>query len=340
MTAAKRINLALQGGGAHGAFTWGVLDRLLEDRRLDFEGISGTSAGALNGALLAYGMATGGREAARELLDRLWHRLAGSNVLSPLQPTWMDRWTGNRHLEGSPFYAGLDLMVRVMSPYQFNPLGLNPLRHALTGLVDFDVLRGLAAPRLYVSATNVTRGKLKVFSGDELSPECLVASTCLPFLFQAEEIGGEHYWDGGYMGNPTLYPLIHECRSADILVVQVTPLARPEVPTQTTAIVDRVNEISFNSTFLRELRAMELINRLIRGHKLSEAEAGVRAINLHMVAAAEEMAALGVSTKMNNDLAFLLELRGMGREAASAWLETSFDRVGVESTAELGNAFV
>ncbi|HYE50698.1 MAG TPA: patatin-like phospholipase family protein [Azospirillaceae bacterium] len=338
--ATKTVNLALQGGGSHGAFTWGVLDRILEDGRLGFEGISGTSAGAVNGALLAYGMLTDGREGARELLYRLWRRLAKTTVFSPLQPTLLDRWTGNPHLDHSPIYAGLDLMVRVMSPYQFNPLGLNPMRNIIQGLIDFEVLREAADTRLYVSATNVTRGTLKVFSRGELSAECLIASACLPFLVQAVEIDGEYYWDGGYMGNPTIYPLIHDCRASDVVVVQVTPIQRPELPTTPTAIVDRINEISFNSTFLRELRAMELVNRLVKSQKLTEEEAGVRAINLHMVSAADRMAALGTSSKLNGDWGFLTELRDLGRAAAQDWLDGTFERIGRESSVELGRQFV
>lgn len=332
------MNLALQGGGVHGAFTWGVLDRLLEDGRLDFEGVSGTSAGAINGAMLTYGLLTGGKEEARGQLYRLWRRLGKSHALGPL--TW--GWFGGRdpHMDANPVYAGFDLMIRMMSPYQFNPLNLNPVRDVLRGLIDFDALRKATDVRLYVSATNVKRGQLKVFKGAELSVDCLVASACLPFLVQAVEIDGEHYWDGGYMGNPTVYPLIHECAASDILVVQVTPLTRPTVPTSPTGIVDRMNEISFNSTYLRELRAMELINRLIDEGRLTEAEAGVRSIRLHRIEAEEAMRDLGVSSKLNADWGFITHLRDMGRDAADAWLATTFDKVGKESSFEAGRFFV
>lgn len=332
------MNLALQGGGVHGAFTWGVLDRLLEDGRLDIEGISGTSAGAINGAMLAYGLLTGGREEARGQLYRLWRRLAKSQALGPLGWNWFDR--GNPHMDGNPLYAGFDLMIRMMSPYQFNPLNLNPVREILRGLIDFGPLRRSTDVRLYVSATNVKRGQLKVFKGEELSVDCLVASACLPFLVQAVEIGGEHYWDGGYMGNPTVYPLIHECATQDILVVQVTPLTRPTVPTSPTAIVDRMNEISFNSTYLRELRAMELINRLIAEGRITAEEAGVRPIRLHRIEAEAAMRDLGVSSKLNADWGFVTHLRDLGRDAADRWIADTWDKVGRESSFEAGRFFV
>lgn len=336
----KTVNLALQGGGSHGAFTWGVLDRLLEDGRLDVEGISGTSAGAVNGALLAYGMLTGGRETARELLHRLWRRLAKANAFGPLSPSWLSGLTGDPHLDHHPVYAGFDLMIRMMSPYQFNPLGLNPMQDVLHGLIDFRVLREARDVRLYVSATNVTQGKLKVFAGKELSADCLVASACLPFLFQAVQIGGEHYWDGGYMGNPTIYPLIHDCAARDIVVVQVTPIIRPAVPTTPTAIVDRVNEISFNSTYMRELRAVELINRLIEEGRLTPEEAGMKPVYLHRIEAEDRMSHLGVSSKLNADWGFLTSLRDLGREAAERWLEDRFEAVGAHSSFEAGRFFV
>lgn len=337
-TATKRVNLALQGGGAHGAFTWGVLDRLLEDGRLDVEGISGTSAGAINGAMLAYGLLLGGPEEARGQLYRLWRRLAKSHASGPL--TW--GWFGNgaAHMDSHPVYAGFDLMIRMMSPYQFNPLNLNPVRDVLRGLIDFDLLRQATGVRLYVSATNVKRGQLKVFKGAELSVDCLVASACLPFLVQAVEIDGEHYWDGGYMGNPTVYPLIHECETPDILVVQVTPLTRPSVPTSPTAIVDRMNEISFNSTYLRELRALELINRLIAEGRITAEEAGVRPIRLHRIEDEAAMRDLGVSSKLNADWGFICHLRDLGRAAADDWLTRTWDKVGVEGTFEAGRFFV
>ncbi|WP_084437612.1 patatin-like phospholipase family protein [Niveispirillum irakense] len=335
----SRINLALQGGGAHGAFTWGVLDRLLEDGRLDVEGISGTSAGAMNGALLAQGLLTGGPDKARELLERLWRRVAKSHGLGPLAPSWLMPFSTGPNLDSHPVYAGMDMMVRMLSPYQFNPMGVNPLRDVLDGLVDFDLLRRAQDVRLFVSATNVNRGQLRVFSGNELSVDCLLASACLPMLFQAVRIEGEHYWDGGYMGNPVLDPLIKQCTSPDVLVVQVTPMHRPDLPRTPTAIIDRINEISFNSTFYRELRSIELVNRLLDDGRINP-DAGLRPIHLHMIESDASMGALGVSSKLNGDWGFLSELRDLGRAAAEGWLDAHHAAIGQKSSFATGPFFV
>jgi NTE family protein len=335
----KTVNLALQGGGAHGAFTWGVLDRLLEEPRFRFEGISGTSAGAINGALLAYGLIQGGREQARELLERFWGRVANNGALSPLQPTWLSRMTGNPHLEASPLYAGFDLLIRVMSPYQFNPAGFNPLGEMLRGLIDFNVLREAQDIRLYINATNVRRGTLKVFSGPELSVEAVLASTCLPFFFQAVEISGEYYWDGGYMGNPPVYPLVHNCQAQDIVIVQLTPIGRDTIPMNPTAIVDRMNEISFNSTFMRELRGLGLINKLLAEGVIAEGTYGLRSMYLHCIGDEMHMKKYGVSSKVNVDWGFMTHLRDLGRNAADRWLGDHFDRVGQASSFDAGTLF-
>jgi NTE family protein len=229
--AVKTINLALQGGGAHGAFAWGVLDRLLEDGRIAFEGISATSAGAMNATVLAYGLALGGREGARRALADFWRRISHAGAFSPLQPTLVDRLTHNHSLEHSPAYLVLDLMMRLLSPYQFNPFNYNQLRDVLEAVVDFDVLRERSVVRLFLSATKVRTGKIKVFTGREIGADAVLASACLPFLFQAVEIDGEHYWDGGYMGNPAIFPLIYGCESADVVLVHINPINRPDVST-------------------------------------------------------------------------------------------------------------
>lgn len=336
----KRVNLALQGAGAHGAFTWGVLDRLLEDGRLRFEGVSGTSAGAINGAALVYGLHAGGPDKARRVLSTLWTRLAQAALLMPLQPTWYDRLVNNPNLDMSPAYMGFDMLIRMLSPYQFNPAGYNPLRDLLSTIVDFRVLRAARDPQLYVSATNVARGKLKIFAGEELSVDALLASACLPFLFQAVHIQGEQYWDGGYMGNPTLHPLIHDCDSSDVVVIQINPIYRKKIPTTTTAIVDRMNEISFNASFMREVRSMALINRLIDEGALDGEAAGLRRIFLHMIGNETQMRRYTVSSKMNGDWVFVHDLRDLGRLAATRWLEDNLDHVGVESTFDVDSIFL
>jgi len=334
--ARKRISLALQGGGSHGAFTWGVLDRLLEDGRFTVEGISGTSAGAVNGAVLAHGLRGGGPERARALLGELWTRIADRALLSPFQPTWWDRLTGNPNLDASPAYAIFDAMTRVVSPYQFNPLDFNPLRDILDAMLDMSVLQGPGDPKLYVSATDVTEGRLHVFQGESLSIDALMASTCLPFLFKAVEISGRYYWDGGYMGNPTLYPLVHECEATDIVVVQINPIRRPDVPMTPTAIMDRINEISFNSTFMREVRSMGLINRLIDEGRLDGPACGLRPAYVHMIGAEEEMDRLTASSKLNADWGFVRDLFDLGRETAGGWIEETAGALGRRSTFDPG----
>jgi len=227
----KRINLALQGGGSHGAFAWGVLDRLLEDNCIDFDGISATSVGAVNATVLAYGLAVGGRAGARHALADIWRRVANLALLSPLQPTPFDRLTGNQSLETSPAFVLFDIMTRLFSPYQLNPFNINPLRSILCDAVDFDAIRNSHCPiKLFLSATNVRTGKIRVFENDEIGPDAVLASACLPFLFQAVEINGEHYWDGGYMGNPAIFPLIYNCDSRDVVIVHINPIERPDVP--------------------------------------------------------------------------------------------------------------
>ncbi|MBM3573334.1 MAG: patatin-like phospholipase family protein, partial [Alphaproteobacteria bacterium] len=225
----KVINLALQGGGAHGAFTWGVLDRLLEDDRIAIEGISATSAGAMNAVVLAHGMMDGGRPGARAALDLFWRKISEAAQMSPLQPTWLDRLIGSKNLEYSPAYLAFDLMSRMLSPYQFNPLNVNPLSDVLDSVVDFERLHQCDQVQLYISATNVQTGKVRVFDNKEMSLQAVLASACLPFMFQTVEIDGEYFWDGGYMGNPAIFPLIYHCQSRDVVIVQINPMLRKEI---------------------------------------------------------------------------------------------------------------
>ena len=251
---ARTVSLALQGGGAHGAFTWGVLDRLLEDPRVNIDGVSATSAGAMNGAVLVYGMMRGGREGARALLREFWERIAESGRFSIFQPTPFDKLFGNHNLDNSPAYQVFDIWTRIFSPYQFNPQGVNPLRKILEDLIDFERLKhGSSAIKLFVNTTNVRTGKIRVFKQKEMSVEALLASSCLPHLFHAVEIEGEHYWDGGFMGNPAMFPLIYNCRASDIVIVEINPIVVEELPESARAIIDRMNSISFNATMMMSL---------------------------------------------------------------------------------------
>ncbi len=330
---AKTVNLALQGGGAHGAFAWGVLDKLLEDGRLDIEGISATSAGAMNAAVLASGFALGGRGGARTALAEFWQRIAQIAAASPLQPSLLDRLSGNHRLDFNPAFQTFDLLSRLFSPYQFNPLNLNPLRCVLEQSVDFERLRTASPIKLFLSATNVRSGKVRLFRNAEISPDAVMASACLPLLFQAVEIDGQAYWDGGYMGNPAIFPLIYECTSCDVVVVHINPIARHEVPRTAAEILNRIDEISFNSSLMREMRAIAFVTRLI--DQGSVKEGSMKRMLIHSIAAEEFMQTLGVNSKLNADWDFLTHLRDVGRAKAADWLARNFDHLTRQSTADL-----
>jgi NTE family protein len=334
----KSINLALQGGGAHGAFTWGVLDRLLEEPRIAIEGISATSAGAMNASVLAYGMTMGGREGARQALTNLWCRIADAAWLSPLQPSLYDRMTGDYALSHSPAHLIFDIMSRVLSPYQLNPLNYNPLRTVLEQVVDFERLRAGCATKLFVSATNVRTGKVKIFTERDICVDRVLASACLPFIHQAVEIDGEHYWDGGYMGNPAIFPLIYGCETRDVLVVHVNPIERSTVPTTARDIMNRVDEISFNSSLMREMRAVAFVTKLIDDGKLNPNE--FKRMLVHAISADDVMRELGVASKLNADWGFLQHLNKVGRNHTQAWLDKNFDNLGVASTVDIRGVYL
>jgi len=333
----KTLTLALQGGGAHGAFTWGVLDRMLEDERLIFEGVSATSAGAMNATVMGYGLTVGGREGARKALAGFWKRISDAAARGPLQPTWYDKMMGNNSLEGSPAFVFFDLLTRLMSPYQFNPSNLNPLRDVLEASVEFDQLRH-SPMKIYLSATNVRTGKIRVFERHEIVPEAVLASGCLPFMFQAVEIDGEAYWDGGYMGNPALFPLIYGCDCADVLVVHINPMERKEIPKSASDILNRVNEISFNSSLMREMRAISFVSHMIDQGIIKEG--ALKLMKVHGILDDDVMTGLGVASKLNADWDFLQHLFRAGRARADKWLADHFDQIGVESTVDIAGTYL
>lgn len=337
----KRLNLALQGGGAHGAFTWGVLDRLMRDGRIFIDGISGTSAGAMNGVVFTDGFIKGGREGAIESLRTFWKAVSDravmpANFKTSFMPGFMqgdDRW----NVDASPAFMMADAFTRMFSPYQTNPLNLNPLREILAEQVDFEALRKRKDIKLFVSATNVRTCKLKVFRTNEMTVDALLASACLPIVFQAVEIDGEPYWDGGYLANPAIGPLIHECVSKDVMIVQVNPMKRPSAPTSAREILNRINEISFNATLIREMNGIATISKLIDEGKLKGT--AFHAVNFHMIAAEEEMSHLGASSKFNADWGFLSHLYDLGVSTTDRWLEEHFDHIQVESTLDMMEAY-
>ena len=248
----KVVNLALQGGGSHGAFTWGVLDRLLEEEALHFEGITGTSAGAVNAVVLADGLAAGGREGARNALRAYWQKVSALFARGIFRPSLIDKGSPDFGLEHSPGFRFFEPMIYFASPYQTNPFNHNPFRDLLAEAINFERVRQQTEVKLFLCATNVQTAKVKIFAGKELRVEHVLASTCLPLLMQAVEVDGEYYWDGSYAGNPAIFPLVYDCDSRDILMVHITPAERPGVPTTSPAIMNRMQEISFNTrSFVR-----------------------------------------------------------------------------------------
>jgi NTE family protein len=331
------IELALQGGGAHGAFTWGVLDRLLEDDRIRIEGICGTSAGAMNGAVVADGLDRKGREGAREALHRFWSGVSRAARFSPFQRTPLDRLHGRWTLDASPAYIFFDIAMRLVSPYQLNPLNINPLKDLIADLVDFEHVRHAEGIKLFVAATNVRTGKLKIFRREEMTADMVMASACLPFAFQAVEIEGEAYWDGGYMGNPALFPLVEQCRSRDIVIVQINPIHREKIPCTASDILNRINEISFNSSLIKEVRAIALLKRVIEAENLEE-EFYKHAL-LHRINADVELEPLTVSSKVNGEWAFLKHLHDVGYRTTSAWLDENYHALGKRSTLDIDSVY-
>ncbi|MCK0198199.1 patatin-like phospholipase family protein [Ancylobacter sp. 6x-1] len=326
-----KVDLALQGGGSHGAFTWGVLDRLLEEDWLEVEGISGTSAGAMNAAVLADGHAAGGPEGARAALTRFWTMVSESARFSPFQRAPLDRLLGRWTLDNSPMFIAMDLMSRLYSPYDLNPGGRNPLREILAEVIDFERLK-TAPIKLFITATNVRTGRGRVFRNDEITPEVLLASACLPTLFQAIEIDGEPYWDGGYAGNPTMTPLVRELESDDTILVPINPVERPGTPDNARDILNRLNEVSFNAVLLKELRMMALMRKVADpGNSEGAQWAKMR---IHMVRNTV-MADLGYSSKLNAEWSFLTKLHADGRAAADSFLAENGADIGRRSTLDI-----
>lgn len=326
----KTIELALQGGGAHGALTWGVIDRLLEEPGLRIEGVSGTSAGAMNAVVLADGLEAGGPEAAREHLARFWKAVSTAATTSPIQRDLWSRISGDWSLDNSLSYLFFDHLSRVFSPYELNPLNLNPLRDLVEANVDFDRVRRCSALKVFVTATNVRSGRPRVFRCPELSVDAVMASAALPFMFQAVEIDGEAYWDGGYMGNPALFPLVDECDARDLVLVQINPFYRPELPRTAREIINRMNEITFNASLVKELRSIMLLKQLIDTEGLEKER--YRDMRLHRIHADEDLLELQASSKLNAEWPYLCHLRDLGRARASRWLEKHWNDVGERSS--------
>ena len=326
----KKVDIALQGGGAHGAFTWGVLDRILDDKRVEIIGVSGTSAGGMNGAALVQGLASGKRSTAQRLLRDFWSAISKASRTSPIQRTIFDRYMGRWSLDLSPGFVVSQLMQRLFSPYQFNPFDINPLKDIAADFFDFNLINAPQAPKFFLSATNVRSGLAKVFRQPDISLDALMASACLPFLFKSVEIDGEAYWDGGYMGNPPLFPLVDETDVRDLIIVQINPFTRKDIPTSAYEIENRLNEITFNASLIKELRSLYFLAEVI-DHEGIERE-GYRDARLHRIESEDEMAKLSVSSKLNAEWDFLQHLHDIGWRATDNWLQDHFDDLGVRPT--------
>jgi NTE family protein len=332
----KPINLALQGGGAHGAFTWGVVDHLLEDGRLTVEGISGTSAGAVNAVMLADGLNRGGPEEARKRLADFWRAASLGGELPPLQRAVTDRLFSLVPQAGSPTFDWLNAWSKYLSPYDLNPLNINPLKELIERFVDFDALRADSRV-IFIAATNVQTGRLHIFPREKISAEAVMASACLPAVFRAVEIDGVPFWDGGYLGNPVLYPFFRSTNTEDVLVVQINPLMRKKLPTSTREIMGRVNEITFNSALLAEFRAIEFVNRLIDQGRVPHGKGPneYRQIKVHRIVLEGLGERFSSATKLRNDYESFDLLRKLGQRAARRFLDTHYEDIGVRSSIDL-----
>jgi len=325
------VDLALQGGGSHGAFTWGVLDRVLDEDWIEIEAISGTSAGAMNAAVMASGIATGGREGARACLRKFWTDVSRAAAFSPFQRGIYDRLTGKWTLDNSPGYLLADLMARLISPYALGGMDWNPLRDILEGCIDFDAI-ATGPVKLFITATNVRTGRGRVFRQHEITADVLLASACLPTMYKAVKIGDDHYWDGGFSGNPTITPLVTECEAEDVFLVQINPVERPLIPQDAREIQSRLNEVSFNATLLKELRMMALLRQVVDpGTTEGRYWAMMR---MHRITS-DLMVELGASSKLNAEWPFLMELFEEGRRSATRFADDHRDAIGVTSTLDI-----
>jgi NTE family protein len=332
----KKINLALQGGGAHGAFTWGVLDRLLEDGRLEFDGLSGTSAGAMNAVSLAEGFRKGGVPGARDQLGKFWRASSLDGGLAPVQRNVVEGMIN--FWNATPIATIFQQAAGMLSPTEMNPLNLNPLRGVLAAQVDFDALRACDGLKLFIAATNVESGKVRVFHRPELTIDMVLASACLPTVFRAVTIDGVPYWDGGFMGNPVLFPFFYETETLDVVLVQINPIERKGTPDTVAEILGRIDEITFNSSLLQEFRAIDFVARLIAEGRLKGTN--YKSIRLHVIEAQDELNRFGAASRMRSDYDFFVQLRDIGRAAAQKFLDTHYDAIGVKGTLDIHEALV
>ncbi|GHT90571.1 alpha/beta hydrolase [Alphaproteobacteria bacterium] len=335
----KRISIAMQGGGAHGAFTWGVLDRLLQEKDIFIEGVSGTSAGGMNAVATAQGIIQGGNEGGRQLLDKYWQVMSDAGRTSIFKPGVKDILQNKYTMYNSPGFLMFDFMSKIMSPYQMNPSGADPLKDVINQLFDFDLLKeNNDLVKVFLAATHVYTGKIKIFGNKELCVDALLATACLPTIHAAVMVNGEYYWDGGFIANPAIYPLIYECHTADVMIIKLNPTHRNRLPTTAVEIGDRLNEITNNTSIVREMRSIHFITKLIDQGLLERGR--MKRLNVHLIEDEAVFQDLGWSSKLNTDMEFLQHLRNAGRIAADKWLTKNYDKIGKEGTADVAGEFV
>ncbi|MDR2765935.1 MAG: patatin-like phospholipase family protein [Holosporaceae bacterium] len=334
----KAIAIAMQGGGAHGAYTWGVLDRLLEEKDIVIEGVSGTSAGGMNAVATAQGIMTGGNEGGRQLLDKYWRVMSEKGKNSIFKPGFLDVLAHKYTMHNSPGFLMFDFLSKIMSPYQMNPFGTNPLKDVVEELFDFEKLKDFNDVKIFLAATHVYTGKLKVFSNKDLCTEALLATACLPTMYAAVMVKNDYYWDGGFIGNPVIAPLIYECETADIMIIKLNPTHRPRLPITASEIGDRLNEITNNTSIVREMRSIHFISKLIDDGLVKPGS--MKRLHVHLIEDEATFQDLGWSSKLNTDIVFLEHLFNAGRKSADLWLKENYDKIGKQTTANIVDEFI
>lgn len=334
----KKVALALQGGGSHGAFTWGVLDALFEDGRFDVEGVVGTSAGGMNATATIQGLIDNGSQGARKKLNELWHAIGEQGKNSPLKPHAHKKLVHNYDISDTPAFWMMQFLSGFMSPYQLSPHAGHPLESVIEKLFNFKVLKNSTDHKLFLCATHVATGKLKVFTGQELCKEAVLASACVPTLFKAIEINGEFYWDGGFIGNPAIYPLIYNCETPDIIMIQIRRVHDPVVPTTAHDIHNRLGEITQNSCLTREMRAISFITKLLDNGTIPEGK--LKRLNMHMIRDDAFFGGIDRASGFCADPDFLDYLFKAGRRTGKQWIDENYEDVGKRTTAKIESDFV
>jgi NTE family protein len=334
----KKVVVALQGGGSHGAFTWGVLDALLEKKDFFIEGISGTSAGAMNAVAATQGLLQNGNKGAQQMLQAYWEKIGEKGRKSPLQFSPLDKAVKHFDMSNNPVFKMMQSIGGMFSPYQLNPKNVHPMRDVVEGLFDFKLLQEAQERKVFLCATHIATGKLKIFTGKELTSDAVLASACVPSLFQAIEVNGEFYWDGGFIGNPAIYPLLYNCDAVDVIVIQIRRVHDHVIPRTVHDINNRLGEITQNACLTREMRSIAYITKLIEDGVIPKGR--VKHLHMHLIRDDEFFGTLDRSSGFSADPDFLAYLRDAGRRCGEKWIKEHYNNIGVRTTANLGDDFV